>query len=266
MNKTPDFFNSNLKNKTNLTVNNTNIRSYSNINPESDNLRNLQSRHNNINNTSKYSRINNPSENINNENNSFHNLEQNYFNINQGNKNNNFNSHLNKNKEKIKIKLNLNENSQNFDSFNYSKGILYNFKIEEDEYNTKLQNPTTFSNNAIKSLLNNEREKEFISLNNNYQNSPGKNINNIHKNNSINLGKNQNNNITTNSQIGFNIRIIKRHGIKTLAGKNDNGAKKINQDNYVTMENILNCEEYKIYGVFDGHGNLFYFIFILKEN
>ena len=49
-------------------------------------------------------------------------------------------------------------------------------------------------------------------------------------------------------------KIISSISYKTQAGTNDYGFTKINQDSYIICENVLNNENYNIFGVLDGHG------------
>ena len=52
----------------------------------------------------------------------------------------------------------------------------------------------------------------------------------------------------------LNKKIISSVAFKTQAGTNDYGFTKINQDSYIICENLLNNENYNIFGVLDGHG------------
>lgn len=80
--------------------------------------------------------------------------------------------------------------------------------------------------------------------------------------------KNSSNNIKFNVQNKKNIELKKdlKNNVKrrkkligynylSIAGKN-NGNKKVNEDNYLIVKNVNGCEEIKIFGVFDGHGEL----------
>ena len=42
--------------------------------------------------------------------------------------------------------------------------------------------------------------------------------------------------------------------MKTRPGMNYDGTKKTNQDNFIAKTNLLNLDDYHIFGVFDGHG------------
>ena len=106
------------------------------------------------------------------------------------------------------------------------------FNNSYNSLNSKIKN--NLSNNNI---LNNSNNLSQIYGNNNNNN------NNSHINN------NNNNNKDTNDK-----KYIKKFAFKSLAGRQEYGKRKTNQDNFICMENILNCEEFKIFGVFDGHG------------
>lgn len=47
---------------------------------------------------------------------------------------------------------------------------------------------------------------------------------------------------------------IKVFTVKSRAGMNYDGARKTNQDNFIAKTNLLNLDDYHIFGVFDGHG------------
>lgn len=51
------------------------------------------------------------------------------------------------------------------------------------------------------------------------------------------------------------VPLIKNYAYKSQAGKNEHGFTKINQDSQVVMCNVLNLDEYNIFGVLDGHGS-----------
>lgn len=64
------------------------------------------------------------------------------------------------------------------------------------------------------------------------------------------------NSTSLNNQIfGVKKKWIRKFSFKSQAGKNENGIK-TNQDSYLIMDNILNNDEFKVFGVLDGHGNL----------
>jgi serine/threonine protein phosphatase PrpC len=42
---------------------------------------------------------------------------------------------------------------------------------------------------------------------------------------------------------------------KSRAGNSPGGARKTNQDSFISITNILGLDEFHIFGVFDGHGN-----------
>mgnify|MGYP000996363325 CR=1 FL=1 len=69
------------------------------------------------------------------------------------------------------------------------------------------------------------------------------------ENNSTNFTSSNNNNIIIPKR-----KWIRKISFKSQAGKNESGMIKTNQDSYLIMDNILNNEEFKIFGVLDGHG------------
>lgn len=143
--------------------------------------------------------------------------------------------------------------SRDFDALNESTSKILNNNNNNSNNSNNLHN-----NNVIYKNSKNSKGKENDHNNN-------QNTSNIANANSI---SNINNNSNANNLTNFNLneannfffnqthkkRNIKKIAYKTQAGKNENGLTKINQDNYLIMENILNSEEFKIFGVFDGHG------------
>lgn len=128
-------------------------------------------------------------------------------------------------------------------SDNLSK--LFNSNKEGNNNNNNLNSINKFGANLAKNTTN--------SLNNNsnfYNNSLNNNSNFIKSSKSISIDNNLSNQIKNKTH-------VKKVAHRSLAGKTENGSTKTNQDNFVIMENILNCEDYKIYGVFDGHGKYF---------
>lgn len=85
-----------------------------------------------------------------------------------------------------------------------------------------------------------------------------KNAENNNSNSNLNITSSLNNNNFTKR------KWVRKISFKSQAGKNDCGMLKTNQDSYLIMDNILNNEEFKIFGVFDGHGK--YLIFQNKKN
>lgn len=118
-------------------------------------------------------------------------------------------------------RLTLNESRNEF-NFGLSKG---NEHTENNPHNSTHQNNTN---------------------NNHGKNSP---TNNSRENNSTNFTNN--NNATT-----IRRKWCRKISFKSQAGKNECGMIKTNQDSYLIMDNILNNEEFKIFGVLDGHGKL----------
>jgi hypothetical protein len=77
-------------------------------------------------------------------------------------------------------------------------------------------------------------------------------------------GENNSTNFTSSNNNSNNIfpkrKWIKKISFKSQAGKNESGMIKTNQDSYLIMDNILNNDEFKIFGVLDGHGKKIYII------
>lgn len=164
------------------------------------------------------------------------------------NKNNNYNSNSNRIKaeeeesgnngkkkiltDKLSKLFNSNKDNNNYNANNNNANNnvnfsnSFNYNISKGTYNS-LNNVNNTNNNSIVSNPNVIKSSKTI--------VPDSNLNNQFK------GKNH----------------VKKVAYRSLPGKTESGLTKTNQDNYVIMENILNCEEYRIYGVFDGHGNYF---------
>ena len=130
---------------------------------------------------------------------------------------------------------------------NITRGILSNKKenlnfdlLEKNQI--KIDRNSINSSDALNPQLNKFKEKDFSN-----------NINNINSNfnrdflNSY-IIDHELNPITSNK------KHVSKYAFKSQAGKNENGYTKTNQDNYLIMENILNSQEFKIFGVLDGHG------------
>jgi hypothetical protein len=92
-----------------------------------------------------------------------------------------------------------------------------------------------------------------ISNNNNNHNKNSPTNFSAAENNSTNFTSSNNNNSNSNNIIQKR-KWIKKISFKSQAGKNESGMMKTNQDSYLIMDNILNNEEFKIFGVLDGHG------------
>jgi serine/threonine protein phosphatase PrpC len=68
----------------------------------------------------------------------------------------------------------------------------------------------------------------------------------------------ENNKLDEENYENINKKIISTIAHKTQAGTNDYGFTKTNQDSYIICENVLNNQNYNIFGVLDGHGNYFF--------
>lgn len=92
-------------------------------------------------------------------------------------------------------------------------------------------------------------------MNNNKDSDNNLNMFNHNNLNELNGSDNaENANINNFAFVPYKKKFVKKFGYKSQPGKNDNGLSKVNQDNFLIMENILNNDEFKIFGVFDGHG------------
>lgn len=143
---------------------------------------------------------------------------------------------------------------------NFSRGKLLNKRdnnLSKDSYELMDNKSNILNNNAMaghKPLIKKENESN---INNNISNNSSF-TNNYYSNN---MSNNNMNNLKMHDPNHFFYnqnhirRTLKKYTFKTQAGKNENGLTKTNQDSYLLMENILNNEEFKIFGVFDGHGN-----------
>ncbi len=158
---------------------------------------------------------------------------------------------------------NISLNNQANESLAKSKNIN---KKEDDE--NSLSQPSKKNINEKLNKLNGNIDdiSNFSNKNYNFNFSTSKNqsnVNNQSQNNKTTVVDNngnithfyaiQNINCNPNNLIKGK-SFIKKYAFTSLAGKTDSGAAKTNQDNFVIMENILNLEEYRIYGIFDGHG------------
>ena len=106
-----------------------------------------------------------------------------------------------------------------------------------------------------------EKTKELLENNNNGnngnyngKNSPTNNFTGVENNNSTNFTSNNSNNHNVAPEPVIKKKWIRKISFKSQAGKNETGNYKTNQDSYLIMDNILNNEEFKIFGVLDGHG------------
>lgn len=157
---------------------------------------------------------------------------------------------------------------------NYSKSknnnINNNFRSSKHADEDETGNSTGMKKvlcDKLSKLFNNNHSNNNNNLNFNAAKNSN-NSSNFNNSNNISIVSNPNalktsktvafdNNFNGNlNQIkGKNGNYAKKVAFRSLAGKTENGSTKTNQDNFMIMENILSCEDYKIYGVFDGHGN-----------
>ena len=130
---------------------------------------------------------------------------------------------------------------------------MKNLSVEKSS-KLKENNPSYEDSNEKGNILN----RKGLSSSNNLNSQSNKSKENTEFLHNQNLKNNSNNfNFNTNdfnSNIVLKKKFVKKFSSKSQAGKNDNGFTKTNQDSYIILEDIINCKEYKIFGVLDGHG------------
>lgn len=146
------------------------------------------------------------------------------------------------------IDLINNNNSSNNSLANPKNSGINNVYINNFNFNIG-KNPQNLQNILNNTLFNNANP-----VNSNIKSNTSDINGNLAQINSIqnNTNYNSNNNKSVKADINN-----KKVAFRSLAGKTEQGSTKTNQDNYLIMDNILNCEDFRIYGVFDGHGKLF---------
>lgn len=144
------------------------------------------------------------------------------------------------------------ENKNEFNYGGYSKEKVLKRDTSGNKENYDLDNSNNNNlNSMIKAAKINKKE-----LDNNNMDTNQNTQNNMNGINVNNTNSNEENLISNNfSFVPLKKKYVKKFAYKSQPGKNDNGLSKINQDNFLIMENILNNEEFRIFGVFDGHGN-----------
>ena len=166
-----------------------------------------------------------------------------------------------KNLKAFKNVLSVNDNGKdgkkdNLGDRNYTKNIT-----QKTNVNNFVQKPymlkyiEKFNNNSFQFYLNNSKE------NNSFYNYSQKKID--YKNKTFKDFYKTNNKFENeklfNSYLHHNnIKCLKRKKLVDYnclsIGGQKKGIPKINQDNYIILDNVLNCKDVKIFGVFDGHG------------
>lgn len=111
----------------------------------------------------------------------------------------------------------------------------------------------------IESKEKTQENKEINSNNSNYNKNSPTNFSGA-ENNSTNFSSSNNNNNNNINILPIKRKWIRKISFKSQAGKNESGMIKTNQDSYLIMDNILNNEEFKIFGVLDGHGKIIFFL------
>ena len=189
--------------------------------------------------------------------------------------------------DKIKIRLNQDDHQKTERvtlNKNFSKGNLMSSKLYEKNPSNSLNRNNSsskinsgFTHNINSSsfgdldkressnqLLENESNKitklatnKKITIDDRKTNTENKIQNqetNLYK---VNDFKNQLKNevkMQSKSEVNKVSNIIKLYSVKSRAGMTYDGIRKTNQDNFITNINILNLDEFHIFGVFDGHG------------
>jgi hypothetical protein len=160
---------------------------------------------------------------------------------------------------------NINNNNSNLNTTNNNNmkytSTNYNNNINNNNNNTQKKDNLKYDYNK-KNTYNNDNNLSNVNymFNNSSYNSINFKIKNNLNNNNNTLNNsnltliNRNNNISFNNNNSFEKKHVRKFAYKSLAGKQEYGQRKTNQDNFICMENILNCQEFKIFGIFDGHG------------
>lgn len=194
--------------------------------------------------------------------------------------------------DQIEKEKDINSNSladsstnENHNKNNNLNTIIHNNNIYINNYNFNIEKSPSevgqaLPGSAISGILNSAIFSNLVSLNSHYKtnNSINGSISNSNKkfNKNMKISNNSStenlmqqcslnsnpNNLNLNSSSNKPKNFFKKYAVKSLAGRTEAGATKVNQDNYLLMENILNCEDYSIYGVFDGHGKILFVFYI----
>ena len=137
-------------------------------------------------------------------------------------------------------------NNQNL---NLNKKINYFIKNKKRiNINNHIQLDSNFKENKFFfDKLNNNKKKKSNNFNKTFKETFK--MNSRLEIERIRFKKKNTNNINTKK----NRKMIEYNFLSTAGKKN--GKISINQDNYLIMDNLWNCENIKIFGVFDGHGN-----------
>lgn len=154
-------------------------------------------------------------------------------------------------------------NSDSRPEYNYG-GYSKEKILKRDSSGNKENNENMLDDNNynVNSSLKAPKIKKEAENNNNISNQNFQN--NL---NGINMNCNGDESLNSNnfSFVPTKKKYVKKFAYKSQPGKNDNGLSKINQDNFLIMENILNNEEFRIFGVFDGHGKSIFCKIKIKE-
>lgn len=120
----------------------------------------------------------------------------------------------------------------------------------------KMTMPTKF-NSSSKLLLFNQNVNVLSQKNNSKQNLPSINLPKLSHNNSQIYEKRRKSVSyikTPMKKMYLEHKIINDYYASTLAGVDDYGEEKINQDSYLILTKINNLTNYNVFAVFDGHG------------
>ena len=109
------------------------------------------------------------------------------------------------------------------------------------------------NNSNLNNILNNSSSFQNTNRNNLINPQLNDYLNNISKNNLFNVNSYNNLLRKINKESNSN-SILKDFGFLSVAGSEEGGPKKINQDSYISKTNINGLKDFNIFGVLDGHG------------
>ena len=151
-------------------------------------------------------------------------------------------------------------NKSFFNSITNKTNVQNNNKISSAANLSKLTITNTSSNKAKIKTINSREEKKVIDNNNTSRNTkinPFKSQEKETRKRTYNVK-----NINTKKEIEKEkekekekIIYIKKYNGLSIAGKNERGIKKINQDTFFIEKNINGVDNFNIFGVLDGHGD-----------
>ena len=137
-----------------------------------------------------------------------------------------------------------------------SKFFKSNLKISLPKLeDMKIAMPKKF-NSSSKLIVVSQNAPLTSQKNNSKTNLPSINFPKLTPSNSVVVGKRRRSIsfLKPNKKIYLDQKIIKDYDATTLAGKNEYGETKTNQDSYLILTKINNFTNYNVFAVFDGHG------------